>query len=613
MRISVATLILALAAASPAVAASTPQQILDANRAATGGSAWDDKAALKLDYAYAGQGMTGTVESLDDLKNGNFADSFSIGPATGANGYDGKDSWAKDPSGTVTIQDGGNQLKLSINEAYRRANMWWQPGFGGADVKSDGQKTEGGNTYDVLTITPRGGKAFDAWFDASTHLLSRTVEAQEMRTVTTTLSDYREVDGVRIAYKAHTNEGDVKYDQDFTLTSAAFVPEPAAAAFAPPKVDVADYAIAGGTQTSFPFHLYNNHIYADVNINGKGPYQFVFDTGGVNLLTPPLVSALGLHSEGKMQGGGAGSGHMDVGLTKVAALQLGNATVKDQIFAVMELNALSPAEGVPMPGMIGFETFRRFVTRVDYGTGTITLIDPKSFDPKDAGAEIAFNFDGNTVEIPATFNGVPGTFTLDTGSRASLTLNRPFAAGHGFDRTGKTVDAVTGWGVGGPSRAIAVRGDVLKIGPYAVKGPVVEISTDKGGAFVTDAQAGNIGAGILKRFIVTLDYGHQKVYIKPVTTPVADLDTFDRSGMWINEDGNGAFKVVDVTKGAPAESAGLKAGDIITAVNGKPSSAIHLYELRRDLRNEAPGTVVTFTVKSGGATRDVKVTLRDLI
>ncbi|HWA31610.1 MAG TPA: aspartyl protease family protein, partial [Rhizomicrobium sp.] len=371
-----------------------------------------------------------------------------------------------------------------------------------------------------------------------------------------------------------------------------------------------DTAIAGGDRTTFPFHLYNNHIYADVKVNGKGPYQFIFDTGGVNLLTPPLVAELGLKSEGTMQGSGAGSGHMDIGMTKVSSLTLGNAAVKDQVFMVMPLNTMSSIEGVGMPGMVGFETFRRFVTEVDYGKGTITLIKPAAFDPKDAGTPVKFEFDGNTVEAPATYNGVKGEFTIDTGSRASLTLNGPFAKDNGFDKGG--VDAVTGWGVGGPSRAIAMRGNVLTIGGFDVKGAVVEVSTDKGGAFADKHLSGNIGAGILKRFIVTLDYEHQTMYLKPVTVPVADLDTFDRAGMWINEDDAG-YKVVDVTKGAPAEAAGLAVGDEIVAVDGKPAKSIPVYAMRQRLRDDAPGTVVKFTIKRGGETKDVSVTLKDLI
>jgi membrane-associated protease RseP (regulator of RpoE activity) len=145
-----------------------------------------------------------------------------------------------------------------------------------------------------------------------------------------------------------------------------------------------------------------------------------------------------------------------------------------------------------------------------------------------------------------------------------------------------------------------------------VRGPVVELSTDKGGAFTDASFAGNIGAGILKRFVVTLDYEHRVMYLKPIAGPVPDLDTFDRAGLWFNV-GKTGFDVVDVTKGAPADLAGLKAGDVIVGVDGKPVSDLKVYEVRQMLRDQAPGTVVKFAVKRGSETKDVAVTLRDLI
>lgn len=607
MRTNFVTFAFAASVAAAPAYASTAADILAANKAATGGKAWDGKATLKAEYDYAGQGMTGKITSLADLANGTWADSAAIGPATQSNGFDGAHAWEKDPSGAVTNQDGGDQRPLAVNEGYRRSNMWWRGDFGGASIALDGEKKDGGTAYEVLTVTPKDGKDFDAWFDEKTHLLARIVEKQGTQTLTTTYSDYRAVNGAELAYKNLVSLGDAKYDQTITLTSAAFLPAQAPSAFAAPKVVMADYAIAGGDETTFPFHLYNNHIYADVSVNGKGPYQFIFDTGGVNLLTPPLVSELGLKSEGQMQGNGAGSGHMDVGLTKVSSLQLGKATVKDQVFAVMALNSMSSVEGVGMPGMVGFETFRRFVTRVDYGAGTITLIKPSAFDPKDAGTPVHFTFNGNTIEAPATYDGVAGTFTIDTGSRASLTLTGPFIAKNHLSSSG--VDAVTGWGIGGPTRSVALRGKTLKLGAADITGAVVELSTDKGGAMADGTMAGNIGAGVLKRFVVTLDYENATMYLKPVAAATADLDTFDRAGMWFNE-GSDGYTVVDVTKGTPADRAGFKQGDEITAVDGKPAKSIPLYEARRELRNRAPGTVVTFAVKGKG---DVKVTLRDLI
>ncbi len=80
---------------------------------------------------------------------------------------------------------------------------------------------------------------------------------------------------------------------------------------------------------------------------------------------------------------------MDFGFTHVDKIELGGAAIDNQSFAVFPLDSLYPADGQHMPGMVGYETFRRFVTRIDYGNKTITLIDPKFFDPKDSGTRCA--------------------------------------------------------------------------------------------------------------------------------------------------------------------------------------------------------------------------------
>jgi hypothetical protein len=612
MRNIVQGLLLATFLVAPAIA--SPTDILDANRDATaGGGVWSDKHGLAAEYAYAGQGLTGSIHSRADLRHGWWTDNFEIGPATGANGFDGVRAWAKDQSGTVTIQDGGDQRALAVNDGYRRANLWWRADRTGAAIVDDGDKTEGGNVYRVLTVTPQGGEKFDAWFDAKSHLLFRTIEQQGPQTVTTTFSGYAPSEGVEFPGKTLITDGDTKYDQIMTLKSAKFESEFPQSSFGAPQVKIADFSISGGAhETTFPFQLVNNHIYAEVRVNGKGPYNFIFDTGGVNIVTPRVAKELGLKSEGKMEGRGGGSGHMDMGLAKIGEIQLGAAEVKDQLFIVAPLDALAPAEGTDMPGMVGFETFHRFVTRFDYGTRTITLIRPDAFDPKDAGVAIPFKFNGNTIEIQAAYDGIAGNYTIDTGARMSLSLTAPFAAAHDLYRGTTPVDAVTGWGIGGPTRARVLRGRELSLGPVMVERPVVEVSTDTTGAQADPSIAGNIGAGILKRYIVTLDYNHQTMYVKPVTVPVDDLDTFDRAGVWMNQSAEG-FAVVDVTKGAPADQAGLKTGDVIVGVNGEPATSLKLYEVRKQLRDEAPGTVVTFTVRRGDAQTTVPVTLKDLI
>jgi putative serine protease PepD len=62
-----------------------------------------------------------------------------------------------------------------------------------------------------------------------------------------------------------------------------------------------------------------------------------------------------------------------------------------------------------------------------------------------------------------------------------------------------------------------------------------------------------------------------------------------------------------IVSGSPAAKAGLQPGDLITAVNGKSVTSTDAFIAT--LGNYSPGNVVTLTVKRGGKTMQVKVTL----
>jgi hypothetical protein len=598
---------------SPAVAAPSPADILAANHAATGGHAWTGKTSLKLDYSYSGQGQTGKTHTQEDLVGGRFVDSYTIGPDSGASGFDGTRAWLMEPSGTVTWQGGGDTGTLAVNESYRDRNLWWRPDFGGAVVTGGGTKSEDGKTYDVVTVTPKDGKPFDAWFDANTHLLARTREWQETLPITTYFSDYAPVDGVQIAKKQIVDDSTGAAQRTTQiLTSAKFLPPQPATDYAKPEQKLHDFEMLGGGQeTTVPFKLINNHIYAMVSVNGAPPAQFLFDTGGHNILTPPTARALGVKVEGASTSTGGGDNAVTSGNARVRSIRIGDAIVRDQPVSVIQFD--NPAEGVDEQGMIGYEFFARFTTRIDYGRHTLTFIDAKSFDPKDAGLAVPFRFYQQFPEIIGSYDGIPGRFGIDTGARNPLSLNRIFVEDNGLrDRAKTGVIALTGWGVGGPTFSFVTRGGNLTLGDLAVDHPLTEFSVDKGGAGGAAAFPNNVGGGVLKRFIVTLDYAHYRIWFKPIAGPVADLDTFDRSGMWINAQ-DGGFKIVDVTKNGPADRAGLKKDDVITAIDGQPASAITLGDLREKLRNEAPGTMVNFSVKTARGPRDIAVTLQDQI
>src|SRR6202000_2894825 len=97
----------------------------------------------------------------------------------------------RDVAGANTPQEGGDRIANAVNRAYRFANLWWRPDFGGAEIRFAGRENDGGKPLDHLVVTPRRGERFDAWFDAGNHLLVRIAEDRLFFHCKEAYSDYR--------------------------------------------------------------------------------------------------------------------------------------------------------------------------------------------------------------------------------------------------------------------------------------------------------------------------------------------------------------------------------------------------------------------------------------
>jgi hypothetical protein len=603
---------LALAGAGVARADPTPAQILDANHAAMG-AGLDGKGAIDVRYAYSGQGLTGVVSSVFDLEGRGFVDSQDVGPATGGNGFDGKTAWWRDLSGAITPEAGGDLRQIAVTEAYLDGNLWWRADRGGAKIEGEPQLSIGDVRCDVLRVTPVGGKPIEACFDSKTHLLVRTIENQGPQTIKVGFADYRDLAGVKVAGLQTIDDGTgPQFAQKLTIESVARGPALPQSFYAPPAWKSDAHIDNPEGRVTVPMRLLNNHVYLEVKINGKGPFLCIFDTGGHSLLTPETAKALAVKSEGDVAGTGAGEGVVDSGFARGVEFQVGDLTLKNQTVTVLPF-ASKATEGFDEQAMLGFEIARRFVTVIDYGAGAITFIDPAKFDPKDAGTAVPFVFYNHLPQVAGDFEGVPGSFDIDTGSRVELTLTKPFVEANRLTaKHPKGVLAVDGWGVGGPARSWVTRGAWLDLGPVRIDGLVAGFADQSKGAFSDPNMQGNVGSGLLKRYRVTFDYGHQVMYLKLLEPPPADVAVFDRSGVWLNKSAEG-FKVMDLTAGGAAASAGIKMGDEITAVDGVAAAKIDLPDLRRRLRDDPAGTQLKLDVLAGGQTRTVTLTLQDQI
>ncbi|MEQ1868248.1 MAG: PDZ domain-containing protein, partial [Micropepsaceae bacterium] len=214
-------------------------------------------------------------------------------------------------------------------------------------------------------------------------------------------------------------------------------------------------------------------------------------------------------------------------------------------------------------------------------------------------------------EIEGAIDGIEAAFDIDTGSRMSVGLYGPFVLRHGLrGRFTPSIETVTGWGLGGPSRGTVARVRRVRLGTIAINDVVVDMSRQTQGVLSHTAPSGSIGSGLLKRFRVTFDYPHQRIYLAPAAR-THERDAYDRSGLWINQ-ARGGFQVVDVVERSPAALAGLREGDTITAVDGAAASSMSLGIVRDRLRDGAPGTEVRLTMQREKRTQVVALRLRDL-
>jgi predicted metalloprotease with PDZ domain len=158
-------------------------------------------------------------------------------------------------------------------------------------------------------------------------------------------------------------------------------------------------------------------------------------------------------------------------------------------------------------------------------------------------------------------------------------------------------------------KSYVVRARKVTLGDVEIEAPGSSLSNMRAGSFSDPNYEANIGSGLLKRFVVTFDYAHQRMYLKRIEPPPADAGTFDKSGMWINL-GDRGFVVADVSPGGAAEAAGMAAGDVIVALDGEGSGTLALSDARRRLRARPDGTVVKLDVLRGSARETKTLTLR---
>ena len=586
-------------------------------KAASGGTHWDGAKSLRQTGTLHAGGLDGDFEMLQDLSTGRSVNRYKLGPIEGADGYDGRAGWSRDPGGEVAVEDAPDAKRRARTQAWLDARGYWYPQRIAAKWGTPQSRELDGRRYTVVTATPDGGDAAVLWFDAQTHLLVRIVQKAGGDTATTVCDDWRETNGLRLAFHCVTDRTDTAGRTDprarteIRVASVAVNEGVADADFAVPAMKATARIDNATGVTRIPFELWSNHIYVHGSVDGK-PAHFLVDTGGMNLLTPQAAKKLDIRGEGKLAGRGVGDDAVDVSFAHAKQVRVGDAVLDQPVFVIMDLGQLPAVEGFESDGLIGYEMFRRFGVTIDYAKHELVLADPAKFAPPAGAHAIPFKLADRIPIIQGDLDGVPARISVDTGSRVSLTLHAPFAREHHLvEKYHAMPDAVIGWGVGGAARGRPARFGTLRLGDLAIDAIAGDIYTGDKGAFASPDLSANLGGGLLRRFTVAFDYGAKKMYLAP-NTDFGKPDEFDRSGLWLLADSD-ALKIADVAADSAAQRAGMKVGDRIVSIGGEKIAARRLPEWRERLRVLPVGTKLAIDYLRDGRAAKATLVLADRI
>lgn len=600
---------IAVPAASRAGDATDVAKTLLQSREALGAEALQRGGVLSIESTATVNGLNGTGTSAAEIGGARLAEHTSTPPIAAGDGYDGTTFWNQDQSGLVWADGSDAGVSQEIDTAYAAGDTLFVPGSGGAMVAWGGVQAVGDRQYATLIVTPRHSRIpMQVWIDSASHLPARYLITIAPVTYETDVSEYRSVDGLLVPHRlvSKTSDGNTSTT---TVASARIIANDEAALLKP-KSQVDDFSIIGkSSNASVPVDLIDNHVYLNATLNGKGPYRFVFDTGGSNIIDPAVAKEINATGSGLAHDSGTGAGTESSSFATVDSLKIGNAVLRHQVFLVEPIRkGFGMASGERVDGLIGFEVLARYITTFDYGHKTLTLAMP-GVAPESGADVLRFVFAGTVPQIGCAVDGIPSECTVDTGDGGSANLFVPFIADHPqvVPATHSAV-GINGYGVGGGHAGFVGRLRSLQVGTFTLHDLVAGYSTQEKGYFASPFLAANVGGGVWKRFTVTFDYGAETMTLRP-NESLGATDSYERSGLLLINDA-GKIVVYAVRPGTPAARAGLGKGDVILSIGGVALS----FERVRHVLRGAAGTVLRVEVADkAGAARTVTLTLRDWV
>jgi predicted aspartyl protease len=349
-----------------------------------------------------------------------------------------------------------------------------------------------------------------------------------------------------------------------------------------------------------PFRATDDAIIVDVNVNGKN-ISCMFDTGfGGHFVLNDAIDV------GKYTGTmtlrdfvGTFQAHtVDVKTIKLG--QLTQPSVRGE--AVMQPIAhMTQSYGTHTDGIMGFSVIKDYVTEINFEKKKF-IFHPRSTDITKRTPDNKRTFlakmeprGARSIELITEVNGKPVHLALDTGNAFYATTHKEVLVRIGLWDPNKKPEYMTqAWVASGPVDSFYMLVPKATIFGVPVENSIWSI-IDLPSSTVSDD--GTVGYGFLKNFNVIIDYERRYVWLDNFTGKVAD-DPKAEPGIRVYQE-NGAYVIRAIYKGSPAETAGLKEGDRLLAIDGKSLSTVRPEDVAALIKGE-PDSICKLVISRGG-------------
>jgi len=261
------------------------------------------------------------------------------------------------------------------------------------------------------------------------------------------------------------------------------------------------------------------HLLVPVFVNGKGPYEFMLDTGADTSAVYAWFAAEQHLPSGKTATISGATGDVEETTTRVESLSLDGRAIQH-----LDVDTIPDrTDGVKIAGIVGADLLMDRLTVMDTGCQTVSLLPRGKNAARIAGRsatliEAGSIKNGKQLTLPVTVNGVAGVATLDSGARSSM-INTTFANAAQID------PGSTAFRDGPPARGAVQTPIPSRVGPIGtvsfpgstqrnVVARVVDLPVFDDAGY-SDGHAFNIGVDMLQTMRITLDYSARRVWIGP--------------------------------------------------------------------------------------------------